>query len=78
MFAIYLTDISTDERVAELLTVDDHGQAADLCVSLQPYLRDGIEAHFVSDDEYPDGETAIERKYASYLQREAAEGGGMP
>ena len=37
--------------MAELGTMNSQEQASDLCVTLQPYLRDGIEAHFVSADE---------------------------
>lgn len=49
MFEVYLTNIhATDGRVAELLTLEDRAEAHELCTTLQPYLRDGIEAHFVS------------------------------
>jgi hypothetical protein len=48
MFEVYLTDISSDGRAADLLTVADRSEAHELCVTLQGYLREGIEAHFVS------------------------------
>jgi hypothetical protein len=65
MYEIYLTDGPDPARVAELLTVDDDPETATatldtnadalelcntLCVALQPYLRDGVEAHFVTAD----------------------------
>lgn len=74
MFGIFLADMN-GEHVAELITVDDRRDATELCVALQPHLKDGIEAHFVSDDEYPDDEAEVERKYAAYLERERAERG---
>lgn len=55
MFDVYLTEMtehSADpERVAELGTMNSQEQASDLCVTLQPYLRDGVEAHFVTAGE---------------------------
>lgn len=55
MFDVYLTEMterSADpERVAELGTLGSEEAASGLCITLQPYLRDGIEAHFVTADE---------------------------
>ncbi len=53
MYEIYLTagnEGAHPTEVARLLTVEDKNAAAGACVALQPYLRDGIEAHFVSTD----------------------------
>lgn len=54
MYEIYLTDITVDgphpERVADLITVEDRNEAHDFCTTLQPWLRDGVEAHFVAAD----------------------------
>lgn len=49
MFEIFLTDIADEntERVADLLTVDSRDEAHEICVAMQPWLREGVEAHFV-------------------------------
>lgn len=48
MYEVYLTDITIGQeaRVADLVTLDRDDKAFDLCTALQPYLREGIEAHF--------------------------------
>ena len=54
MYSIYLTSISLGahpQRIAELLPVGDRERASEICTVLQPHLRDGIEAHFASDDD---------------------------
>ncbi len=52
MYEIYLTDLNSpgNARVADLLTVDSGQEANDICITLQGYLRDGIEAHFATAD----------------------------
>jgi hypothetical protein len=53
MYDIYLTNINLGahgEQIAELLSVDDRERASEICICLQPHLRDGIEAHFASAD----------------------------
>lgn len=60
-FEIFLTDISTRDaaRVADLTAVEDPREANRICITLRRYLREGIEAHFVSagDAEFATGET---------------------
>lgn len=54
MFSIYLTWCVTEgsahpKRVADVTRVDGASQAQEICVAIQPYLRDGVEAHFTID-----------------------------
>ena len=55
MYEIYLTDSNVPgahpARVAEIIAISDAAEAHDLCITLQSYLRDGIEAHFVASEE---------------------------
>ena len=49
MYEIYLTQTSADsahpKRVVDVIDVEGPAEANDICNALQPYLRDGIEAH---------------------------------
>ena len=63
MFDIFLTDISNDEHIADLITVDSQTEANLLCVQLQGYLRDDVEAHSVtSEDATPEAADEAERQ----------------
>jgi len=59
MFEVFLADYRDAPegqgftRVADLLETGDQQEAVDLCVTLQPYLLEGVEAHFVSADDDP-------------------------
>jgi len=52
MYEIYLTESRDGQtfRVADLTTVESLDDAQTICVKAQPWLRDGIEAHFASED----------------------------
>ena len=56
MYEIYLTETTEADahpnRVADLLDWEGAAaEAADICTALQPYLRDGVEAHFALQDD---------------------------
>jgi len=65
MYEIYLTKTtiaSAQPKLAvNIYVVEDAAEASDICIALQPYLREGIEAHFASEDADPqhfrDGDT---------------------
>jgi len=55
MYEIYLTETSgTDahpHRVCDLTGAEGPAEASDICTALQPWLKDGVEAHFARQDE---------------------------
>ena len=55
MYEIYLTQADANSahprRIADLMDVEGAAEASDICTALQPYLRDGVEAHFTAQDE---------------------------
>ena len=74
MYEIYLTETTEDSAhphlVANIYVIEDQREAFDICTALQPYLRDGVEAHFASEDAEPQhfasgdtGHTAAELAY---------------
>jgi hypothetical protein len=55
MYEIYLTETTDADahprRIADLIDVKGPAEASDICTTLQPWLRDGVEAHFARQDE---------------------------
>jgi len=53
MYEIYLTESRDGQtfRVADLTTVQGLEDAQTICVKAQPWLRDGIEAHFDAESD---------------------------